>query len=158
MTFWRFVIAAGCLALSAPVWAQGDGGTPVPESAPAPEVSAEFREGIGTVLVRTALVLGFVVALVYLSLNFGLRRLMGVRAIPAGRASVVSVLERVPLSQRHSLFVVQAAGEYLLLGSGDAGVSLVTKLDRETVDQLQQTAARPASPFLEKLLSKRNPS
>ncbi len=118
----------------------------------------ETLGGMGAALVRTALVLALVVALIYLTLNLGLRRLMGVRAIPVGRKPVVTILERVPLSQRHSLFVVQVAGDFLLLGSGDSGVSLLSRLNAESMNPEQPKSDGSSSPFLAKLLSRRDPS
>jgi len=142
---------------------KGRAGDPVASTSaqPLPESSDPLPEsigGMGAVLARTALVLALIVALIYLTLNVGLRRLMGVRALPAGRKPVVTVLERVPLSQKHSLFVVQAAGDYLLLGSGESGVSLVSRLNADAMEQPLPKSESSTTPFLEKLLSKREPS
>jgi flagellar biogenesis protein FliO len=74
---------------------------------------------------------------------------------------MVTVLERVPLDQKRSLFVVEAAGEVLLVGGGDGSLSLISKLDRAEVDKLRAAAASsrgPAqlSPFLQKLLGRKD--
>ncbi|NMO21597.1 FliO/MopB family protein [Pyxidicoccus fallax] len=126
------------------------------ETAGAPEE----QESLGWTLVRTLLVLGAVVASIYLTLNVGLRRLMGLQAVSAGRQPLVSVVERLPLDQRRSLFVVKAAGEYLLVGGGEAGLQLLSKLDTEAVERLRaqrpETNVVPLSPFLQKLLSRRS--
>lgn len=113
---------------------------------------------IGMALLRTFVVLGVVIMLVWLSLNFGLRRLAGLKG-PMGGPSVVTVLERIPLDQKRALFVVKAAGEYLLLGSGEGNLSLVSKLDAAEVEKLlQRPQGGPMlSPFLARLLSKKNP-
>jgi flagellar protein FliO/FliZ len=113
--------------------------------------------GFGANIIRMLAALGVVLALIYIVLNFGLRRLMGARALPIGGA-VVSVVQRLPVDAKHSLLVVKAAGEYVLVGSGDAGMSLISKLDGETVDRLQRERAQATpvmSPFLQKLLSRR---
>ncbi|NOK13118.1 flagellar biosynthetic protein FliO [Corallococcus exercitus] len=121
--------------------------------------AAEEQESLGWVVVRTVALLGAVLAAIYLTLNVGLRRLMGLQGVPMGRASVVSVMERIPLDQRRTLFVLKAADEYLLVGGGEGGVQLVSKLDRDAVERIR--AARPPSspvslsPFLQKLLSRR---
>ncbi|MFP2901712.1 flagellar biosynthetic protein FliO, partial [Corallococcus sp. 4LFB] len=121
--------------------------------------AAEEQESLGWVVVRTVALLGAVLAAIYLTLNVGLRRLMGLQGVPVGRASVVSVMERIPLDQRRTLFVLKAADEYLLVGGGEGGVQLVSKLDRDAVERIR--AARPPSspvslsPFLQKLLSRR---
>lgn len=129
----------------------------IPKSEP-PELAAEDFS-LGWTLVRTMIVLAMVVALAYLTLNVGLRRLLGIRA-PLG-TSVVTVLERVALDQKRSLFVVEAGGEVLLIGGGDAALSLITKLDRAEVDKLRASSAAGApvqlSPFLRKLLGRKEP-
>jgi flagellar protein FliO/FliZ len=140
--------------------------TPPPEAKPAPpdltnpdyasqglDESPSFAGNIFRMLAA----LGVTLALIYIVLNFGLRRLMGARAIPIGGA-VVSVVQRLQVDPKHSLLVVKAAGEYLLVGSADAGMSLISKLDAETVERLQRERAQAApamSPFLQKLLSRR---
>ncbi|WP_254625295.1 flagellar biosynthetic protein FliO [Myxococcus sp. CA051A] len=159
----------------------------VPESAPAPEASAASRqktpgaeprwedpalegaaateaeaepESMGWMLIRTLLVLGAVVASIYLTLNVGLRRLMGLQAAAPGKQTVVTVVERLTLDPKRALFVVKAADEYLLVGGGEAGLQLLSKLDSEAVERIRaqrpQTNVVPLSPFLQKLLSRRS--
>jgi flagellar protein FliO/FliZ len=123
----------------------------LPKSEPAPE-----ELNLGWTLVRTFVVLGFVIMAIYVTLNFGLRRLMGISAMPRGQA-LVQVLERVPLDQKRAMFVVKAAGEYLLIGGGDSALALITKLDASEVEKLQVQRVPPIalSPFLLKLLKRR---
>ena len=120
----------------------------------------EQDESVGWMLLRTLLVLGVVVASIYLTLNVGLCKLMGLQAVSSGSQPLVSVVERLPLDQRRSLFVVKAADEYLLVGGGEAGLQLLSKLDSEAVERIRaqrpQPSAVPLSPFLQKLLSRRN--
>ncbi|RKG97402.1 hypothetical protein D7V97_34405 [Corallococcus sp. CA053C] len=120
----------------------------------------EEQESLGWVVVRTVALLGAVLASIYLTLNVGLRRLMGLQGVPVGKASVVSVMERIPLDQRRTLFVLKAADEYLLVGGGEGGVQLVSKLDRDAVERIRAARAPAASvslsPFLQKLLSRRS--
>jgi len=128
---------------------------------PTVESQAEAEpESLGWTLIRTLLVLGAVVASIYLTLNVGLRRLMGLQTVAAGRQPLVSIVERLPLDQRRSLFVVKAADEYLLVGGGEAGLQLLSKLDSEAVERIRaqrpQTNVVPLSPFLQKLLSRRS--
>ncbi len=112
---------------------------------------------LGWTLIRTFVVLGFVIAAIYLTLNFGLRRLMGIAAVPRGQA-VVQVVERIPLDQKRAMFVVKAAGEYLLIGGGDGSLQLIAKLDPAEVEKLrvQTSPSVTVSPFLLKLLKRRD--
>jgi flagellar protein FliO/FliZ len=123
----------------------------------APGSEMDEARSLGTSALQMLAALGMVLALVYIVLNFGLRRLMGARAFPSGRA-VLNVVERLQVDSKHSVLVVKAAGEYLLLGATESGVSLISKLDGETVERLQRERAQAApsmSPFLQKLLSRR---
>lgn len=128
-------------------------------AATATEAEAE-PESMGWMLIRTLLVLGAVVASIYLTLNVGLRRLMGLQGTAPGKQTVVSVVERLTLDPKRVLFVVKAADEYLLLGGGEAGLQLLSKLDLEAVERIRaqrpQTNVVPLSPFLQKLLSRRS--
>lgn len=113
---------------------------------------------LGWTLARTALVLGIVVSLIYLTLNVGLRKLLGIK--PATSHGLVTVLERVTLDQKRALFVVRAGSEVLLLGGSDANLELITKLDPVEVERLQSQPAAPLtmSPLLQKLLGARKKS
>lgn len=117
--------------------------------------------GMGWVMFQTFLALGIVLLLVYLTLNYGVRRMMGLR-LPTGLAGLrlVDVVERVPLDQKRAMYVVKVAGEYLLIGGTDGGLNLLSKIDGEEVARLQrEKAAQPPpalSPFLQKLLSRRD--
>ncbi len=119
---------------------------------------------MGWALVRTVLLLLAVLASIYLTLNVGLRRLMGLQGVGVGRQSLVSVVERVPLDQRRTLFVLKAADEYLLVGGGEGGLQLLSKLDTEAVERIRAEQRQPSanvipmSPFLQKLLSRRTGS
>lgn len=122
------------------------------------QLEGEEELSMGWTLVRTLLVLGIVVMSIYVSLNFGLRRLMGIKAPMGARGAVVEVLERVALDQRRSLFVIKAANEYLLVGGADTSVQLVAKLDAAEVEKARVAApAAPLtmSPLLKKLLGRR---
>ena len=61
--------------------------------------------------------LGAVLAAVYLTLNVGLRRLMGMgNPGGRGRTGCVSVVERHAVGPRQALLVVRAGREYLIVG------------------------------------------
>lgn len=175
----RPLLVCACLLLASPALAQAPSAEPTPVRATAAPVAPdasldkdlsdtaslppgmqEEPESLGWMLTRTLLLFGAVVASIYLTLNVGLRKLMGLQGVPMGRPSVVSVVERVPLDQRRTLFVLKAADEYLLVGGGESGLQLLSKLDTEAVERIR--AERPPakvvslSPFLQKLLARRD--
>ena len=98
------------------------------------------------------MVLALIVALIYLTLNVGARRLLNLN--PSAQA-LVKVVERVPVDAKRTLFVLEAGGEYLLVGSTEQSMSLLSKLPQEAVEAAlkQRQARRQAAPgtFLAKL-------
>lgn len=122
------------------------------QNEPAPE-----PDGLGVQLIKTMFMLAVVVGMIYLTLNFGLRKLMGLKGTPLGGAGgVVSIIERIPLEQRRTMFVVRAAGEYLLIGTSEGGMTTLAKLDSAEVERIQRergSAHAQLSPFFQKLLS-----
>ena len=138
----------------------GAGAEPDPEVSRAepPELAAPDLD-LGWTLVRTMVVLGMVVALMYLTLNVGLRKLLGVRAAPTAR--IISVLDRVALDQKRSVYVVEAAGEVFLLGGSEASLTLLGKLDALEVARLKGSSGNSTpppvrlSPLLQKLLGRK---
>jgi flagellar biogenesis protein FliO len=104
------------------------------------------------------LVLLLVIALAYLTLNVGLRRLMRLHRTGGPAGELVTVLARIPVEPKRSLLVVKAAGEYLLLGSAESGLGLISKLDAQEVERmLKEQGAGPVVPagaFLQKLIAR----
>jgi flagellar biosynthetic protein FliO len=80
--------------------------------------------GYGELLVSSLLVLGVVCVVAWLVVRYGGRWLA---AGQAGRG--VEVLARVPLEPRRSLFVIEAAGKTLLLGTSEMGLTVLAELD-----------------------------
>ncbi len=136
---------------------------PVNDRRDVPSLDLQKSEGdeelsLGWVLFRTMVVLGIVVALAYLTLNVGMRKLLGIRTT-GGARGLVEVLERVPLDQKRVLFVVRAGEELLLVGGSDVSLNLITKLDSASVDKLKAETPPPSlqlSPFLQKLLGRKD--
>lgn len=178
------LLAIGLAVAPSAASAQGGGATPavsapgtsvapVPPSAAAEanrELSRSERpsgvddagpesEGLGWTLVKMLVTLGVVVLLVYLTLNVGLRKMMGIA--PSGqRQSVVKVIERISIDPKRTLVVVKAAGEYLLLGGAEQSLNLLCKLDTAEVERIEKDRqGEPGSPaltpFLQKLLARR---
>lgn len=131
-------------------------------SKPSWETDSPENESLGWTLFRTVVVLGLVLGIIYLTLNYGLRRLMGLRPVGGGgREPLVAVMERIPLDPKRSMFVLKAAGEYLLVGGGEGSLNLICKLDPAEVARIEAARASTSpsiSPFLQKLLSRRGGS
>ena len=101
----------------------------------------------GTQIVQGILALFAVCLLAWVSLRLWSRRLAGGSERGRGPLRVVA---RLPLEPRRTLFVIDAAGKYLLVGSAEGGLAMLGELDREAVERaLAQT---PPSPGLRALL------
>ena len=92
-------------------------------------------------LVETMLALGLVCGLAYLVFRFALPRLTTLRS----SNSMVRVVERVGLDQRKSLYVVEVAGRWLLIGASEAGLHLVSELDAKTAEEAAEELERRRS-------------
>jgi flagellar biogenesis protein FliO len=104
-------------------------------------------------LFNTLAALGLVVALIYVTLHLGARKLLKLGPQPG---ALVRVVERVPLDAKKSLYVLQAAGEYLLIGGTESSVALLGKLDPSAVEQaLAARQVKPPAPgsFLARIQS-----
>jgi len=114
--------------------------------APAAETAAHgAASGYGALMLTSLVVLVLVCVAAWLALRLVGRWLEG-RRVGGG----VHVVARVPLEPRRALYVVEAGGRRLLVGSSEGGVSLVTELAPEVVEQgaadaraATEPAARP---------------
>lgn len=97
-----------------------------------------------TMLLETLLALGLVCGLAYLVFRFALPRLSAARS----SNSMVRVVDRVGLDPRKSLYVIEVAGRWLLIGASEAGVHLVSELDarsaEEAAEELERRRAAPS--------------
>lgn len=103
----------------------------VPPFGDSPGFNASSAPGIGDFVwsfVRSMLMLGVVLALVYLVLHKGVGKL--VSRTQTGRR--MKVVDRIVLEQRRTLFIVDVDGEEMLLAATDGGV---TRLDRPPTAQ-----------------------
>ena len=98
--------------------------------------------GYGGLLVTTVVVLVAVCVVAYVVVRL-LRRGLEGRAVGE---SIVSVIARVPLEPRRSLYVVRVGGRTLLLGASEMGLGLVTELDGDVVPD-DARAVSPARRF-----------
>ena len=112
---------------------------------------ADAPESTGYLLFKTLVVLGVVVAFIYLTLNVGARKLL---KLGPARSALVKVVDRVALDPKKSLYVLEVGGEYLLVGSSEHALNFISKLEPEQVQKVlaERVASRGASPtFLDRL-------
>ncbi|MCC6809296.1 MAG: FliO/MopB family protein [Deltaproteobacteria bacterium] len=103
-------------------------------------------------LLRTMIVLGVVVLLAYLILNKGLSRLMKLTGVKQGKN--LTLIERLALDQKHSLFIIEIDGRRLVVGTSEHQTSLVCDLgvnrgmdrgvDREAASQIREISVASA--------------
>jgi flagellar biosynthetic protein FliO len=96
--------------------------------------------GYGELVLTSLLVLVIVCAVAWLAVRL-LGRWMEGRRVGGG----VAVVARVPLEPRRALYVVEAAGRTLLLGSSEMGVTLITELDGAALAAEEGAHPRPRS-------------
>src|SRR4051812_37387486 len=90
----------------------------------------EAAGGYGDLLITSLVVLIAVCAAAFIVV-----RLLG-RVMSTGRsrgAELLDVVARVPLEPRRSLYVVEAAGKTLLIGTSEMGLSVLSELDGDQV-------------------------
>lgn len=87
--------------------------------------------GYGAYLLQTTLALLFVAALAAVVLR-ALRR----RGIGAG-SRALRVVARLHLEPRRALYVIEAAGRYLLVGVGDGPMTTLAELDAAEVKKIE---------------------
>jgi flagellar biosynthetic protein FliO len=89
--------------------------------------------GYGLYLLQTVLALGAVCLLAYVVLRYGAKRLYGAGPRPG---KVLTLVERLPLDPRRSIYLVDVAGRQVLLGTSDqGGVTFLTEVEKkEPVD------------------------
>lgn len=166
------------LGLSASAWAQAPAPTPTASSAAAADprqrsiieeyerveaqtraehASREESPGFGAAFFQMVLVLGGVVALAYLILAKLLPKVMRIEA-PVAPRRLLTVIHRLPLDQRRSVLVLKMASQYFLIGAGDGGIELLSRLDAAEVERALASGeplARP--PLLDALWKKKPP-
>lgn len=76
-------------------------------------------------IVKLIILLPLVALLAYIFIRFGLTKMGG--ALP-GRVSQMRVVDRLSLSTKSSLLVVQVAGRYYLIAASDGNTSLLKEL------------------------------
>jgi flagellar biosynthetic protein FliO len=97
-----------------------------------PVSQEQFQSGKSLVwmFVQTVIALGFVCLLAYVVLRVVLPRF---NLAGAGK-SMVRIVDRTPLDQRRSLYVIEVTGRWMLVGVSEAGVQLIGELDGEKAE------------------------
>ncbi len=95
---------------------------------------------LGAALAQTLLTLGAVCALAWWVLRWAARR--GVGRSPAG---VITVVDRVALDARRTLFVVRVGTKALLLGGSDSSLTVLSELDPTTLPDAAPPTPNAAS-------------
>lgn len=112
-------------------------------------------------LLRSLVVLAAVCAAAIFGLRWLARRGFGLPG--GGRDGAVTVLQRVPLEPRKSLYVVRAGARVLLIGTGEAGPpALIAELDPKSVEQgtleVRSTEEEGARKLAERVSKEERPS
>lgn len=88
----------------------------------------------GAILARLIVALGITLGALY-GVLLGLRRVMGKRALAA--SSHVRVLCKSSLSPKSSIYVVEAAGQVMVIGETPGSIALLTTItDQEAIERL----------------------
>lgn len=103
----------------------------------------QFQSGRNVIWMffQTILALGFVCLLAYVALRVVLPRL---NLATAGK-SMVNVVDRTPLDQRRSLFVIEVTGRWLLIAVSEGGVQLISELDPDKAAEASDLVRSAAS-------------
>lgn len=124
------------------------------ESASLLELATDFSEGKSYNywgdFVNMIVTLMIIVGLIFISIIV-LKKIMRSRLLQVNRGAKIKILERRPLNQKASLYLVDIMGKSIVVGESQAGIHLISELG-ETVEE---EVAEPAPVFsLPKTLKK----
>ncbi|MBK6689912.1 MAG: FliO/MopB family protein [Deltaproteobacteria bacterium] len=122
----------------------------------AENASREESPGFGAAFFQMVMVLAGVVALAYLILAKLLPKVMRIEA-PIAPRRLLTVIDRLPLDQRRSIMVLKMAGQYFLIGAGDGGIELLSRLDAAEVERALASGEPTSRPPLLDALWKKKP-
>ena len=92
---------------------------------------------------KLMLVLAGIVALAYATLRFWLPKLSGFQGQPKGPGQLpIQVVARLPLEPRKNLYIIKAGAEYLLVGTAENSVHMISALQPEALDGYAAAAAK----------------
>jgi flagellar biogenesis protein FliO len=106
-------------------------------------------------------VAGLVIALVVLWLALK-RWAPGSVRVRSRRSRLLEVTARLTLDPRKHVYIVKAAGEYVLVGASESGVQLLKVLSADAIQrdehQTNLETGRPVSSFLAALIEAKRPT
>lgn len=103
---------------------------------------------LGSAFIQMVMMLGLVCLLAYLILGKALPRLMRVQP-PTAPRRMLEVIDRLPLDQRRSIMVVKLGDRYFLVGATETGISLLSRLETDEIeDALAAAASRESATSL----------
>lgn len=130
--FRSILVMLFCLSFTTCVLGQEAAETPQGTETINPNVPSDFgQEGFGSVLVKTILSLGVVIALVYFT-TFGVKRFL-TRKKGGGGASI-RVLGSTLLGPKKGIYIIEVESRRLLLGVTEATISYLTELEERTAE------------------------
>jgi flagellar protein FliO/FliZ len=128
--------------LLALVWLAAD----APEETPVPGVEESFvDELIFVVIVLVAICLFFYVLIRWLLPRMS--RLAGGRGLRIGGGKVIRVVDRCVLEPRRSLYVVEVAGRFWLLGATEGSITKLAGEDLDEPELRRMLGVPPSKPF-----------
>lgn len=77
---------------------------------------------------KVIVILALLLAIVVIAARVWLPRMAGAGKAAAGP---IQVIARLALEPRKSLYIIQAAGDYFLVGTSDSGMHYLTRLDSD---------------------------
>ena len=91
---------------------------------------------------KLMLVLAGIIALTYAILRYWLPKLSALRSPGSGPIQVVA---RLPLEPRKNLYIIKAGAGYLLIGTAENSVHMLSTLQPEAIEELCASPARTES-------------
>ena len=88
---------------------------------------------------KLMLVLAGIVALAYAALRFWLPKISGLQQRANGP---IQVIARMPLEPRKNLYIIKAGSEYLLVGTAENSVHMISALQADALEGYATTAVK----------------
>ncbi|MBA2661939.1 MAG: flagellar biosynthetic protein FliO [Bradymonadaceae bacterium] len=126
---WIFLFAIVVLALCVPGPALAE---ELIAAASAPSTGTARAMGYGTLLLRMTLMLTAVCVVAYVSLRWGVKRLIGSHS----SEPMVEVLSRTVIEPRRAILIVRVANRHLIVGTTEQGMSALGELSADEAAQV----------------------